>query len=217
MNGLPSKEQKGHREALSFREYRPTDLKRCLEITAEAWPELIPGGLDRATMEWYGWPATWKMVACDSDAAIGILFGKIDGEIGRLGGLRTWLNHAAVYLKMLFGIYGKTPHRLSSLRGGLAGDKDTARNSPEVDGEITYLVIDSRYRGMGIGKELVDRFSEHAKGKGAKRIAVYTTEPGSDWGFYERYGFTRYSTFRDGFMSVIRDEEVKAMFYVLDI
>lgn len=209
-------EQKS-REALTFREYRKSDLERCVEITAEAWPELKPGGLDRATMEWYGWPATWKQVACVSDVPVGLLFGKMFGEIGPLGRLRASLSHAAVYVKMLFGLYGKTPNRLKSLRGGVAGDKDIAKNTPDADGEITYFVIDSAYRGRGIGKELLGRFVEHAKSRGASRISVYTTDPGSDWRFYETRGFTRYSTFRDGFMSVIRNEDVKAMFYVLEI
>lgn len=219
MSGLRSEENPDKRiSALSFREYRKTDLERCVKITAEAWPELVPGGLDVATMEWYGWPATWKIVACDSDSAVGLLFGRINSEVGALGRIRTSFGHATVYLKMLLGLYGKTPNKLASLRGGMAGDKDIAKNSPEVDGEITYLVVDSRYRGMGIGKELVRRFAEHAKEEGAKDISVYTTVPGSDLRFYEGYGFTRHgNSFRDGFMSVIRNEDVKAMFYVLDI
>jgi len=204
-------------EALSFREYRPADLQRCIDITAQAWPELTTGGLDLATMEWYGWLATWKEVACISDVPIGILFGKIDSDIGMLGRLRGQIAHAMVYLKILFGLYGKIPRRLAAVRGGLSSDRDFARNSPEADGEITYFVVDSAYRGMGIGKELIGRFIEHAKRKGARRISVYTTEPGSDWGFYENYGFKRYSLFRDSFMTVIRNEEVKAMIYVLDV
>jgi GNAT superfamily N-acetyltransferase len=216
MSGTPSAEN-GRREALTFREYRPSDLQRCIEITAQAWPELKASGLDEATMEWYGWPATWKDIACVSDAPVGMLFGKIFSVAGIRGRVRTPLAHATVYLKIFFGLYGKDPGRLSSLKGGLVGDMEIAENAPETDGEISYLVVDSAHRGTGIGKELMGRFIEHARGKGAKRICVYTTDPGSDWRFYEHYGFARHSLFHDGFMSAIRKEEVKAMFYVLDI
>jgi len=204
-------------EGITFREYSENDLGRCIEITKQAWPELSPGGLDIATMEWYGWPATYREVICISGEVVGLLFGKVYSELGVRGRLRTPLAHFVVYTKMIFGLYGKIPHRLRSLRGGREGDRDIAKNSPDVDGEITYLVIDVAHRRKGIGRELVRRFANHARSKGAKSIAVYTTDPGGDWRFYERYGFTRFSTFRDGFLSVIRNEEVKAMFYVLDI
>ena len=218
MNELPSAtEKKGCLEALSFREYRRSDLQRCIEITAQAWPELKPGGFDLATMEWYGWPSTWRDVACISDAPVGMLFGRVYADEGALGRLRVKLAHATVYLKVFLGLYGRDSNRLSSLKGGLVGDRDIVKNAPEADGEITYLVIDSAHRGKGIGKELMGRFIEHARRGGASRICVYTTEPGSDWRFYENYGFTRYSLFRDGFMSAVRKEEVKAMFYVLDL
>jgi len=201
-------------EALTFREYRKSDLERCIAITVQAWPELKEGGFDTATMDWYGWPATWKDVACVSDVPVGILFGKIfrDEYV-----LKTHLAHATVYMKILLGLYGRTPNRLASVRGGREGDKDTAKNAPDVDGEITYLVIDAAHRGKGIGKQLLRRFVEHARERGGRSICVYTTDPGSDWRFYGTQGFKLYSEFRDGFMSVIRNEEVKAMFYVLDI
>ena len=204
-------------EAISFREYRPADLQRCVEITAAAWPELTRGRLDVATMEWYGWPATWKEVVCVSDTAVGILFGKVNSDLGMFGRLRTPLTHAAVYLKMLFGLYGKIPRRLSFIKSGLVDDRDIAAHSPEVDGEIIYFVIDSAYRRKGIGKELMGRFIDHARKKGARRVSVYTTEPGSDWMFYESYGFRKHSSFHDSFMTLVRNEEVKAMIYVLDI
>ena len=63
----------------------------------------------------------------------------------------------------------------------------------------------------------MSRFIDYARKKGARRVSVYTTDPGSDWGFYESYGFRKHSSFRDGFMSFARKEEVKAKIYILDI
>ena len=204
-------------EAISFREYRPTDLERCLRITASTWPEIMLGRLDLATLEWYGWPATWKEVACVSDSVVGLLWGKIFSDVGFLGGLRERLAHATAYLKLLLGFYGKIPHRLSLAKNGVIDGMSMARNYPEADAEVLYFVVDPAYRGKGIGKRLMDRFVEHAKSRGAKRISVYTVDPGSDLGFYERYGFKRYSSFRDRFMSAIGNREVKGIIYVLDL
>jgi GNAT superfamily N-acetyltransferase len=201
----------------TFREFRKSDIVKCVDITAEAWPELKPGGLDLATIEWYGRSSTWREVACISDVPVGMLFGKIFSEMGFLGGSKTSISHATVYLKMLLGLYGRIPHRFAYLKGGIIGDKDIAENSPDTDGEITFFVVDSAHRGMGIGRQLLSRYVAHAKKMGSKTIAVYTTEPGSDLRFYENQGFKRYSQFRDGFMSVVRNEEVKAMFYTLDL
>jgi len=219
MSGLQSGNSvEKNSETLTFREYRKTDRDRCVEITAQAWPELKEGGLDAATIDWYGRPATWKDIACVSDVPVGMLFAKIHrGNTIIRTKIRTKIIHATVYTKMLFGIYGKTPHRLSSIRGSMAGERDIDRNAPDVDGEISYLVIDSAYRGKGIGRGLMKRFVEHAREEGVHRISVYTTTPGSDWQFYGSQGFKLFSEFKDGFMSIIRHEDIKAMYYVLEI
>lgn len=201
---------------LSFREYRPDDLQRCVEITANAWPELT-SGVPLISVEWYQGSATWKEVACVSNGLVGVLFGRVDSDLPVLGRLRVSLTHATVYLKALFGLYGRVPHRLTLIRHAMSDDRNIAANTPEVDGEIAFFAVDAAYRRKGIGKALMSRFIDYAKKKGARRVSVYTTDPGSDWGFYERYGFRKHSSFRDGFMSFSRKEEVRAMIYVLDI
>lgn len=68
-----------------------------------------------------------------------------------------------------------------------------------------------------INIKAIPGFIEHARMKGAKRISVYTTEPGSDWRFYEKHGFQKYSSFNDSFMTLLRNEEVRGIVYVPDI
>lgn len=53
---VPSPSIREDRSPLSFRGYTSADLHRCVEITAQAWQELETGGLDVATVEWYGKP-----------------------------------------------------------------------------------------------------------------------------------------------------------------
>jgi len=203
-------------ETLSFREYRQADSQRWVEIMASAWPKLTRS-IHLASVEWYVGSATWKETACVSDTVVGILFGKIDSDLTSLGRLRIFLTHATVYLKLLFGFYGRLPHSLTCIKNGISSERKIASSLPDVDGEITFFAVDVAYRRKGIGKALVGRFIDHAKKKGARRIFVYTTDPGSDWAFYERYGFRKYSSFRDSFMSFAWKEEVTAIIYILDI
>ncbi len=203
-------------ESLFFREYRRDDLQRCVEITANAWPELTTG-MPLISVEWYQGSATWKEVACVSEDLVGVLFGRLDSDLPVLGGLRITLNHMAVYLKVLFGLYGKVPHRFTLMRHAMSDDRKVAANTPEGDGEISFFAVDAAYRGKGIGTGLMSRFIDHAKKKGARRVSVYTTNPGCDFEFYERYGFRKHSSFRDGFMSFARNEDVTALIFVLDL
>jgi len=203
-------------ETTSFREYGPEDLQRCVEITASGWPELTRS-IHLASVEWYLGSATWKDVACVSEKAVGVLFGKVNSDVTMSCRLRTVLIQVKVYLKLLFGLYGRLPNRLTYIRTGISDDRRIEANSPAFDGEITFFAVDAAYRGRGIGKALMSRFIDHAKKRGARRVFVYTTDPGSDWTFYETYGFRKDSSFRDGFMSFALKEEVAAIIYAFEI
>ncbi|MDH4123484.1 MAG: GNAT family N-acetyltransferase, partial [Thermoplasmata archaeon] len=138
-------------------------------------------------------------------------------NLGARDSLKTSIAHLTIYMRMLLGIYGKIPHCLALIKGAMADERNISKNSREVDGEIGLLVVDSTHRRMGIGRQLIDSFLGHAKKKGARKISVYTIDPGSDWRFYEHYGFRKYSSFRDNFMSLVQNEEVKGIIYVFDI
>jgi GNAT superfamily N-acetyltransferase len=203
-------------EGLTFREYEKKDFRRCVEITAETWPELT-GGRASADLEGYLWLATWRQLACIDNFPVGLLFGTIYSDLGALGRLKVPLMHATVYAKVLLGLYGKTPDRLAYIMGGIATEKDIKRSGPEADGEITFFEIDPVYRGKGIGKDLLQRFVEHAICKGASRISVNSLEFES-WRFYAMHGFTKLSaTFRDATHSKIRNEDIKGYHFVMDI
>jgi GNAT superfamily N-acetyltransferase len=203
-------------EDLTFREYEKKDFERCVEITAAAWPELT-GGRAAADVEGYLWPATWRQLACIDTTPVGLLFGTIYSDLGALGKLKLPLMSATVNAKVLLGLYGKTPDRLAWIMGGIATEKDIRRGRAEADGKINLFVIDPAYRGKGIGKDLLQRFVEHAIGKGASRISVDSLEFES-WEFYVKNGFTKLSaTFRDALHSRIRNEDVKGYQFIMDI
>ncbi len=209
-------EIEGVTESVSFRNYRHSDLQRCVEMTDRAWPEL-DRPISMATVEWYLASANRTEVASVGGKPVGILFGRIDREVTVSGKFSISLAHLAVYFKILFGFYGRIQNRLKVINKALTDDKNVALNTPDVDGEVVFFVVDSEHRRRGIGKALMDRFIDQAKSSGARRVSVYTTDPGSDWGFYERYGFKKQAAFRDNLLSFCRKEEVKALIYVLDL
>ena len=203
-------------EGITFREYKKKDFKRCVEITAGAWPELT-GGRAAADLEGYLWPSTWRQLACIDNVTVGLLFGTIYSDLGALRKLKVPLMHATVNAKVLLGLYGKTPDRLAWIIGGIATEKDIKRGRAEANGKIDFFVIDPAYQGKGIGKNLLQRFVEHAISRGASRISVDSLEFES-WGFYVKHDFTKLgATFRDALHSRIRNEDVKGYQFVRDI
>jgi GNAT superfamily N-acetyltransferase len=203
-------------EGLTFREYGKKDFKRCVEITAAAWPEMT-GGRAAADLEGYLWPSTWRQLACIDDIPVGLLFGIIYSDVGALMKLRMPLMSATVNAKVLLGLYGKTPDRLAWIIEGIATEMDKGRSRGEADGAIEFFVIDPAYHKKGIGKDLFQRFVEHAIDRGASRISVDSLEF-EGWGFYVKHGFTKLSaTFRDIHHSRIKSEDIKGYQFVMDI
>jgi GNAT superfamily N-acetyltransferase len=203
-------------EGLTFRNYEKKDFQRCVEITANAWPELT-GGRAAADLEGYLWPSTWRLLACMDNIPVGLLFGTIYRDLGALRKLKVPLMHATVNAKVLLGLYGKIPDRLRWIFGGIATEKEIKRGRAEADGKIDFFVIDPAYHGKGIGKDLLQRFVEHAISRGASRLSVDSLEFES-WGFYAKHGFIKLdATFRDILHSRIRNEDVRGYQFVMDL
>ena len=58
---------------------------------------------------------------------------------------------------------------------------------------IRYLAVDDKYRGMGIGKALINECINHAKKDKNKRIVLHTLSSMQEASsIYEEYGFSRF-------------------------
>jgi GNAT superfamily N-acetyltransferase len=79
------------------------------------------------------------------------------------------------------------------------------------------LVVDDKFRGIGIGRQLLERHLEHARMKGVGVISVYTTDPGCNWGFYEAYGFKKAVEFDDDIGSYLEGVRSKGLIFTLDL
>jgi GNAT superfamily N-acetyltransferase len=207
---------------VTFRSFRTDDLSACASLVAEAWPVMAAlvqeeegAKFARSYVELSHAGSTWLEVACLGDRVVGFLFGSIDADQTIVIQLKAFVSSLLVGLKVLAGRYGRLTRPLTLLTKYLATARKVERNSPASDAEVELFVVASAHRGEGIGKALMDRFVGGAQRKKAKVIKVYT-DPLSNWGFYESYGFTRWSTFDDDLNSFLKSEEVEGFIYAMD-
>jgi len=216
-----------HEESLSpddfeFRGYVCGDRRRCVDLSVAAWPggnSSLPQGVK--TDYWsllvdlaYEYSDVHE-VACYNDIVVGVIFSRMTGTPS----LMETIAFLRVYLSGLFGIARKVGAAKSfplEFRSALTELKILLKN-PESDSEVALLVVDDKFRGIGIGRHLLERHIEHAKRKGAHILSVYTTDPGCNWGFYEAYGFKRAVEFEDDIGSYLEGSRSKGLIFTLDL
>ena len=210
---------------LCFREYTSNDLSRCAQLAAEAWPvkDHISGGSERwRIMEAYVEIATswsnWTNVAClDSGELVGLMFGETRGRHAEGFPTRIVSSELNASAKLVLGRYGRIERLPTVLWNFLITEMKLLVNRPDADAEIMLFLVDSKYRGKGIGSVLMDRFIMAAKEEGSIRMSVYADDQTSNWRFYENYGFERASIFYDNWSSYFNGTRSMGIRLVLDL
>lgn len=208
---------------LSFRPYHTDDLADCARFAAEAWPSisvLMPEGdieeLLSVDIRLACQTSTWLEIACLSGKITGFLFARIDSDLNKIVSLRAFISRLMTGLELILGKHGKIPNRFTFLKKLILSEIKFKRNSPKSDAEILFFVVESKHRGKGIGKTFMDRFINAAKEKKVQTI-ILSTDALSNWKFYEKYGFERYSEFTDDISSYIEGEDVKGFIYQMKL
>ena len=211
-------------EELSFRKYMPSDLGRCAELAHQAWPmrgNPNPEPGERSMFEpWVessSMSATWTEVAIISGEVVGFLFGSVDNMKKKSGALEDLGNMLWMFRRVLSGDIHRWMIRIRSALGFFFTQFRLEVNKPEADADISLLIVDSRFRGKGIGRTLVDRFVKVAKDAGAHTVMLFTDDKISNWKFYEIYGFRKVNSFPDSISTYFAGERANAMYYVLDL
>lgn len=210
--------------SVTFRRYRPEDLKACARFAQEAFPygrgdaaqdqaEFTMEGYIESSLLW----SNWAEVACVGDTVVGFLFGKIETAWRD----RSRVRNTALEFMMLARWVLRDMHMLLRSFGLMWNvwitELKVAAHRPPSEAEIELLIVDSTQRGRGIGKQLVDRFLEAARQAGAKVVTVYTEDLQSNYQFYERYGFRKVATFRDDVTSYFAGKASTAIIFALDL
>lgn len=146
---------------------------------------------------------------------VGLFFGRVDSDYKMIAQLKAFFSFCVMCIRMICGRCGRVSAPFTLLRKLNSNESNIKRNTPKSDGEVVLIVVDSEYRGRGIGRALMDRFLASAKERNAGVITVQSDEE-SSWGFYEKYGFRKCSTFHNDLASYIRNGDVKSFIYTID-
>ena len=208
-----------------YREFQPSDIVRITQLASQAWPVQEHLSADEGrwrVMEPYiriglDW-SNWTCVVCsDSGEVLGCVFGDIRGLKGSSSIHRVVRSEVRALAGTLVGRYGRFERLHSMLWNFLMTEAKLIVGRADSDSEIMLLILDERFRGKGIGKELVDRFAKAARDAGAKKMSVYTDDQASNWKFYERYGFRRAYQFYDNWSSYYGGRHSNGIRYVMDL
>jgi ribosomal protein S18 acetylase RimI-like enzyme len=207
---------------VAFRPYGKTDLDVCSRLAVDTWIELsrlVSGkSLDevmRAYVESSYYLSTWREVACVSGSVVGFIFGRIKSDFKPVNMVFSFYYYSVMILKLLLGGYWRIG-KFAFLRKLASTESKAMMCSPRVDGRIELFAVDSKYRGMGIGRELANRFISVARRRRVKSVSL-STDSLSNWRFYEIYGFQRYCSFYDDVNSYLDNRDLKGYIYKIDI
>jgi len=210
---------------IRFRRYRTQDLQRCAHIAADAWPakEHITQDPDKTRiLQPYveiaaAW-SNWTDIAClDTGEMIGVLFGDTRAKDSRGAGRRLVASEIRACGKLVLGRYGRVRRLPTLLWNFMMTEMKLLVNRPDTGAEIMLLLVDSKQRGKGIGRTLVDRFVDRASKAGSKRVSVYADDLASNWRFYENYGFRRAGQFFDNWSTYFNGERSMGIRFSLDL
>jgi len=159
----------------------------------------------------------WRKVACDSESVIGFLF----GATRRKKSLRTTLDILRSSIIFTFRSYTRRPGDLRKLFSffcrNILTESKVFLHSSDADGEVAFFVINESYRGLGIGRSLMNGFLDFAKRTGVSEVSVYTTNPGCNWKFYEIAGFKVKASFDDDLVSYYERRPTKGLIFLKDL
>lgn len=210
---------------IRFRPYRSMDLVSCAHLAAEAWPakQHITQDIDKTrVMEPYieiaaAW-SNWTEIAClDSGEVIGVIFGETRAKHSKGASRRLIASEIRACAKIVLGQYGKLKRLPPLVWNFMMTEMKLLVNRPESDAEIMLLLLDSRYRGKGIGRSMVDRFVNEAIEAGCKRVSVYADDLASNWHFYESYGFKRAGLFFDNWSTYYNGVRSMGIRFILEL
>ena len=211
-----------HPDIVSTRAYRHSDRDRCVALSVEAWPQMsaaLPGG---AATDFWGVLfdlahdyADWHEVACVSDSIVGFMFGRSL----RSSSARESIGFGWRFLSGMYNVARKSSFAdmIPVFCTCVLSELKIQFKNPSCDSEVAFLVVESGYRGKGLGKRLLRTFIDHARSNGRKSMSVYTTDPGCNWGFYEALGFKKAVEFDDDVGTYLEGSPSRGLIFTLDM
>jgi GNAT superfamily N-acetyltransferase len=200
---------------LLFRPFINGDLKGCAHLSVEAWPNfrLTPPENTHLLMEGYVWlnvlMSDYTEVCFYKNEIVGFLFGKTSKHYPAF---KKQLKIGIIVIKFIFGKYGKVRKRFRFLFTFLTTMNKVEKMCSKFDSKIELFVVNSKYRGKGVGNILLNSFIDHARFNKKKTLYSFS-DVESNWSFYEKHGFTKYKDFYDPHESLLQGERTNSFVY----
>lgn len=179
---------------VEFREFEEKDFRASAGILGDTWfgdePETERAILGGAAFADMMRRATYSQVACVDGVVTGVTLARAGDPDPRTAA--SWLRVAEGCVEHLRNINADVAERaLASCRAENAIDAELlAMSGCDERYEIVLLICSEDARGLGLGKELLDRAEAYLRVQGAHEAFLYTDE-GCTWGFYEHRGLRR--------------------------
>ena len=176
-----------------FMKTQKKHLDRAAEMMSHVWDfnkhflnVRKPNKLFKLILKYYLIESDYTEVVLNEDERVqGYLFGG-PTKLSYIKGLR----QAALLLSFLRGDLGNRRKALKVIMGFQSDLGILMRNKDYFDNEVKLFFIDEKAKGLGLEKELMDRYVRHCRGNNNKDI-VLMTDSGSGRRFYDQYGFRK--------------------------
>lgn len=199
---------------IHYRPYVHSDLDRCAALAVDAWPiASVISENSHSLMKAYVKSSLllsdYTEVCYTAGEVVGFLFGLTHKK---LPGLKARFELNRLFWRFVVGRYGPSERRFRFLASFVLTLLKVELLCLRFDSEVELFVVDSEYRGRGIGRSLIDHFVEHLREENKRTVYLYTNMV-SNWGFYERYGFIKYREFYDNQLSFLRGTKTHGYIY----
>lgn len=207
-----------------FEKYQKKHLDACARIIRATWPfekDLLNPKKPEELYRYYmrdceNWSEHLDLIVDEEGCAKGILFGSIERAPLRLRIkylLKNVRNRAGIWFHILNGDLGERRAAAAALRSMKEFNRLGEMNEEGFESEVNLFILSPDLRGMGFGKQLMDRYVAFCKRNRLKTAFLWTT-PECTYTFYEKYGFEMLKRFR---VELPHVEKPDAMVYFLNI
>jgi ribosomal protein S18 acetylase RimI-like enzyme len=197
-----------------IRSAKKSDFPRCSEICVDAWPmakEALKDGeeatillrlyVDLAAM----FSTHLKVVEVDGRVA-GLLFARLQDH----GPIQQQWKLVRVFWDYIWGRYGRLKRPWAFLYKFLKDQAKVEKWIKTKDNEVTLFAVDSKFRGKGLGRKLMDHILADLPER--QRIRL-TTDELCTYQFYERYGFVRKTSYQEELYPMMTMKAVEGYIY----
>lgn len=210
-------------EKVKYRKLQKNDYKQIIKLIDDAWnfdkfidnkksKEHMLKGFMRTALS----NQNYTQIAEVDGEAVGLLFGRIPKSKGRAKSLKSM--PIALYHGIYLFIKGKNERKMLQDFGKMivAYEKLRKNTGKKFDAEIVLFIVNSKCRGLGIGKELINNYLDYCNKQKVKSLYVMT-DTNCNYGFYDHMGFTKEGSQKVTFDLYSGAMEFDVFIYTMDL